>query len=150
MGSSGAFSTAYVYTAELFPTPIRGTAVGFSSMIGRIGSTAAPQLALFLPALTFKARTIKTAEKTHYDQLNLGVWFFLQELPLLIFGLAGLVGGMLSFFLPETLGHPLPDTLLEASQQGRKESRKGLFSWWSKAKLVEEVELQRIRNREMQ
>lgn len=126
MGSSGAFSTAYVYTAELFPTPIRGTAVGFSSMIGRIGSTAAPQLALFLPALTFK------------------------ELPLLIFGLAGLVGGMLSFFLPETLGHPLPDTLLEASQQGRKESRKGLFSWWSKAKLVEEVELQRIRNREMQ
>eukprot|EP00094_Tigriopus_californicus_P009269 TCALIF_08937-PA protein Name:"Similar to Orct Organic cation transporter protein (Drosophila melanogaster)" AED:0.07 eAED:0.07 QI:0/0.6/0.33/0.83/1/1/6/6/587 len=126
MGSSGAFSTAYVYTAELFPTPIRGTAVGFSSMIGRIGSTVAPQLALFLPSLTFK------------------------ELPLLIFGIAGLLGGALSFCLPETLGHPLPDTLLEASQQGRKGSSKTLFAWWSKAKLTEEVELQRSRNREMQ
>ena len=57
MGASGAFSTAFVYTAELFPTPIRGTAVGLSSTIGRIGSMAAPQLALFLPALTFKVRT---------------------------------------------------------------------------------------------
>eukprot|EP00095_Tigriopus_kingsejongensis_P008577 snap_masked-scaffold167_size293163-processed-gene-1.4 protein:Tk08577 transcript:snap_masked-scaffold167_size293163-processed-gene-1.4-mRNA-1 annotation:"hypothetical protein DAPPUDRAFT_64502" len=119
MGSSGAFSTAYVYTAELFPTPIRGTAVGFSSMVGRIGSFAAPQLALFLPTLTYK------------------------ELPLLIFGLAGLLGGGLSFFLPETLGHPLPDTLFEAAQQGKEGSTKKLWAWWNKSELEEAVEQQR-------
>lgn len=55
LGSSGAFSTAYVYTAELFPTTIRGTAVGACSTVGRIGSAAAPQLALYLPKVTFKA-----------------------------------------------------------------------------------------------
>lgn len=68
LGSSGAFSTAFVYTAELFPTEIRGSAVGGCSMVGRVGSMAAPQLALFLPGLTFK------------------------ELPLLVFGVAGILG----------------------------------------------------------
>ena len=55
LGSSGAFSTAYVFTAELFPTPVRGSAVGACSMVGRVGSMAAPQLAVYLPAVTFEA-----------------------------------------------------------------------------------------------
>ena len=59
VGASGAFSTSFVYTAELFPTPIRGTAVGICSTFGRVGSLAAPQLALFLPRVTFKVSTVE-------------------------------------------------------------------------------------------
>jgi len=55
MTASSAFATCFVYTAELFPTAIRGTALGVCSMLGRVGSMAAPQLALFLPRITFKA-----------------------------------------------------------------------------------------------
>ena len=36
------FSTVYVYTAELFPTPVRHLAVGSSSMMARISGLAAP------------------------------------------------------------------------------------------------------------
>ena len=57
VGVSGAFSMVTVYAAELFPTPIRGTAVGLCSTIGRIGSLAAPQLAIYLPAVTFEVCT---------------------------------------------------------------------------------------------
>lgn len=67
LGSSGAFSTAYVYTAELFPTPVRGTAVGACSTVGRVGSAAAPQLALFLPTVTFDALPlVKRNKKTNF------------------------------------------------------------------------------------
>ena len=42
MGSSGAFAIAYVYTAEMYPTVVRGTALGLSSLAGRIGGIIAP------------------------------------------------------------------------------------------------------------
>jgi hypothetical protein len=43
-GASGAFAIVYLYTAELFPTAIRGTATGLCSMMARIGGIAAPQV----------------------------------------------------------------------------------------------------------
>ena len=36
------FSVIYVYTAELFPTPVRHLAVGSSSMMSRFGGLLAP------------------------------------------------------------------------------------------------------------
>ena len=43
-GSSACFTVIYLYTAELNPTPIRNTAVGVASMMGRIGGIVSPLL----------------------------------------------------------------------------------------------------------
>lgn len=41
-GISGTFGLVYVYTGELYPTPIRGIAVGLCSAGGRIGGILSP------------------------------------------------------------------------------------------------------------
>ncbi len=84
-GASASFSIVYLYTAELYPTSIRNTAVGTASMVARIGGIAAPLLAgLKLPT------------------------------PLIIMGGSALLGGLLAILLPETLGAPLPENLAQA------------------------------------
>ena len=44
-GASGAFSLAYVYTAELYPDSLRALGVGVASATGRVGSILAPFIA---------------------------------------------------------------------------------------------------------
>lgn len=96
-GATMSFAVVFVYTAEMFPTEIRSTAVGTSSLCGRIGGLIAPQVA------------------------SLGsLWI---PLPLLIMGSGALVGGILVFLsLPETLGEKLPDTMEEALMMGKNKS----------------------------
>ena len=85
-GASASFAIIYLYTAELYPTVIRNSAVGTASMITRIGGIVAPLLA----GLSGKA-------------------------PLIIMGGSSLVGGLLAIFLPETLGAKLPETIAQVS-----------------------------------
>ena len=88
-GATASFAIVFVYTAEMFPTEIRSTAVGASSLCGRIGGILAPQIAML---------------DTIWDPL-----------PLLVMGTGSLIGGILVFvFLPETLGKKLPDSMQEA------------------------------------
>ena len=82
-GSAGSFAITYVYTAELYPTAIRNTAVGTAAAVGRLGGIAAPILANLSPI----------------------------SLPMTIMGSSSLIGGFLAIFLPETLGMPLPESL---------------------------------------
>ena len=89
-------------------------------MSSRLVSVAAPYLSLYLPAVTFK------------------------QLPFLVFGIGALLASVASIFVPESLGHPLPDTLEEAAQFGTKP----FWSCWSRKKLEDEIACQRLRNLE--
>ena len=81
-------------------------------MSSRLVSILAPYLTLYLPDVTFK------------------------QLPFIVFGLGTLLGAIVSVFLPESLGHPLPDTLEDAAKLG---TGKSMWSCWSRSKLAEEV-----------
>lgn len=85
------FLTIYVFTAELFPTVIRNTAVGVSSMMARIGAILAPYIVLLA------------------DLPNLN-----RTLPLVIFGVLGVTAGIVGLWLPETLFSPMPQTVEQA------------------------------------
>ncbi|KAK6055693.1 hypothetical protein COOONC_06803 [Cooperia oncophora] len=51
---------------------------------------------------------------------------YMKILPLLIMGLMALTAGTCTFFLPETLGAPLPMTIEDAENFGK---RRGLFTF---------------------
>ena len=68
-------------------------------MVARIGGIAAPYIALYLPDIQ-------------------------KQLPMLILGGSSVIGGLLSFALPETLGSNLPENIDDVKRL--KENRKPL------------------------
>ncbi|KAM4677024.1 solute carrier family 22 member 4-like [Discoglossus pictus] len=84
-GVTAAFSMAYVYTAEMYPTVIRNIGVGIGSMSSRVGSVISPYF-VYLGA---------------YNRL----------LPYILMGSLTLIMGILVLFFPETYGKPLPETV---------------------------------------
>jgi len=87
MGASAAFNVTFMYTAQLYPTSIRNSSVGMCSTVARFGAMMAPWVGKYLP-----------------DQ-GLADW-----VPMVLFGGFGVFGGLCALLLPETLGHPLPNT----------------------------------------
>ncbi|XP_070839232.1 organic cation/carnitine transporter 2-like [Chaetodon trifascialis] len=75
----------FPYTAELYPTVIRSTATGLCGTFSRIGSSVAPFL--------FHLRT------------------YSPYAPYIILGTLTLVAAFVTLFLPESFGHPLPETI---------------------------------------
>ena len=90
-GIAGAWAAAQVFSAELFPTVVRNIGVGASSMAARLGGIVAPVI-------------VDMASQPHRS-------VSLSPLPFAIFGCLAFACGVLSFFLPETLNRPLPDSL---------------------------------------
>ncbi|XP_068617412.1 organic cation transporter protein-like [Battus philenor] len=90
-------TSVYLFTSELYPTEYRHSLLAFSSMIGRIGSISAP----LTPAL-------------------MEYW---AGIPSVMFGVIGIIAGLLIFTQPETLGTKLPDTLAEAEALGKPQSK---------------------------
>lgn len=81
-GMAGNYNLLGLYVAELFPTVVRNVALGCASQATQMGAILAP----FVVVLG-------------------GRW------PFLVFGVCGIVGGLLMFLLPETLNRPFYDTL---------------------------------------
>ncbi|XP_069753866.1 organic cation/carnitine transporter 2-like [Narcine bancroftii] len=79
------YAMIYVYTAELYPTAVRNTGVGISSMAARIGSIISPYI------------------------FYLGAYH--EFLPYTLLGSFVALSGILMLLLPETFNHPLPDTI---------------------------------------
>lgn len=98
------FSVIFVYTAELFPTPVRHQAVGINYMFGNLLSLVAPFMGSGL----------------------MEIW---EPLPLVIFGTLGTISGLLIFLLPETLDRKLPDTVKEV--EDLKNAQKQVISVYS-------------------
>jgi len=53
-GISAAFAVIYVWSAELFPTPVRNSGMGSSSMMARVGSMICPYIADLVSASLYR------------------------------------------------------------------------------------------------
>uniref|UniRef100_A0A3B3TLF8 Solute carrier family 22 member 21 n=1 Tax=Poecilia latipinna TaxID=48699 RepID=A0A3B3TLF8_9TELE len=111
---STAFAVAYAYTAELYPTVLRNTAIGACSTASRIGSIIAPY---FIYLRTYSV-----------------------SLPYILMGSLTAVAGLLSLLLPESFGMPLPDTI---SHMQKKLGNKGLRSRGAALKSISSYEVQK-------
>ncbi|XP_072021064.1 organic cation transporter protein-like [Amphiura filiformis] len=92
---TASFSVVYIFSAEIYPTPVRSIGMGMSSMCARISGVIAPFI------------------------LILGNYW--EQLPFVIFGANSIIAGLLALFLPETHGTNLPETLVEGEEFGKSE-----------------------------
>lgn len=95
IGASTAFATIYLFSAELFPTVVRNSAMGVSSLCARIGGMISPYIAVINEVIGG----------------DLGV-----AMPLVVFGLFAFVSGLLALALPETKGRHLPESIKDSIQ----------------------------------
>ncbi|XP_068604106.1 solute carrier family 22 member 13-like [Brachionichthys hirsutus] len=82
-GATAAFSIAYVYSAELYPTVVRSNGVGLNSMCARVAGVLSP--------------LVRLLEVFH------------DTIPMLVYGIIPIVAGGLCLLLPETLNVELED-----------------------------------------
>ncbi|KAH9525161.1 hypothetical protein Btru_000513 [Bulinus truncatus] len=105
-GASAGFTVIYIYTAELFPTVMRNSGMGISSVMARIGSVLAPYI----------------SDIGNVIQGDIAV-----VLPLFIFGGTSIIAGLLALLLPETVNRMLPETVEDAKNFGRKSKARNQF-----------------------
>lgn len=89
---AGSFAVIYNYTAELFPTVVRNTALGIGSMCARLSGALTPMIMLL-------------------DSFN-------PKVPAVLFGFVALVSGFLALYLPETVNQPMPETIEDGENFG--------------------------------
>ncbi|XP_044530608.1 solute carrier family 22 member 7 isoform X1 [Gracilinanus agilis] len=89
--SEAAFTTAYLFTSELYPTVLRQTGLGLTALVGRLGGSLAP-LATLLE----------------------GTW---SPLPKVTYGGIALVASATALLLPETRHAELPETIQDVEKK---------------------------------
>ncbi|XP_051008841.1 LOW QUALITY PROTEIN: solute carrier family 22 member 7 [Acomys russatus] len=93
--SEAAFTTAYLFTSELYPTVLRQTGLGLTALMGRLGASLAPVAALL-------------------D----GVWLLLLKLA---YGGIALLAACTALLLPETKKAQLPETIQDVERKSSQE-----------------------------
>ncbi|XP_077554863.1 solute carrier family 22 member 7-like [Haemaphysalis longicornis] len=93
MTFAGGFNVTYQVASEVFPTVIRGRAVLLQRLLGDVGGLLGAQVE-------------SLAELDAY-------------LPMLVMGCTALVAGVLIFFLPETMGVAMPQTIEDGESLGQ-------------------------------
>ncbi|XP_059845878.1 organic cation/carnitine transporter 2-like [Hypanus sabinus] len=111
LGSTCAFSMVYIYTAELYPTPVRNTGVGVSSMASRLGSVISPYILLL-------------------DDYQ-------ENLSLIVIGMLTMFAAIAVLFLPETFNVPLPNTMEQMQKLFWFKDRRRVHSNLSKNETTE-------------
>ncbi|XP_050840380.1 solute carrier family 22 member 6-A-like [Serinus canaria] len=91
---SASFNCVFLYTTELYPTPIRQTGLGFGSTMARVGGIVAPLVKMMDEYYPF--------------------------LPPAVYGVFPVVAAVAAAFLPETLNTPLPDTIEEVENRTKQ------------------------------
>ncbi|XP_068617279.1 organic cation transporter protein isoform X1 [Battus philenor] len=89
---AGSFAIVYNYSAELFPTVVRNSALGLGSMCARFSGALTPLISLL-------------------DSFD-------PKIPAVIFGAIALLSGFLTLFLPETTDQPMPQSLADGEMFG--------------------------------
>jgi len=109
MTANGAFNVCLQYSSEIFPTVIRGKGVALCEIVGG--------------AAIFLSPTIVYLSKVS------------SVLPTVIFGVCSLIGAIATFFLPETAGKALPQTLKDGQEFGTDQT------WWDAICIRKRVDL---------
>ncbi len=96
------YTVLHLFSAELFPTVVRGAGLGYCYVVSRLGSAAAP-----------------------YALLTLGA----RRGAPVAFGVGALAAATAALLLPETLGSPLPESMADGEKISlllcRRQGRKG-------------------------
>lgn len=97
--SSALFTIIYTYSAELYPTCVRGSALGLCSAGGRIGGAISPLIFGLDDSMPWFSNTF--------------------------FGISSIIAAGLALLLPETMGKPMTQTIEEAESSYYKKDHKG-------------------------
>lgn len=89
---ASSFAIIYNYSAELFPTVIRNSAMGLGSMCARTSGALTPLITLL-------------------DSFD-------PKMPSIIFAIISVISGFCVMFLPETLNKPMPQTIEDGEKFG--------------------------------
>ena len=95
------YGTVYPLAMKMYPTKIRGSALGTFSTIGRVGGC----FGLAIDGL-------------------MKIWY---PLPIVIIGSIAIIAGILAFFLPETTGEKFPETTKEVLKIGKNYKKVPLY-----------------------
>lgn len=90
---AGSFAVIYNYSAELFPTVVRNSAMGLGSMCARLSGALTPLISLL-------------------DSFD-------PRVPAIIFGVVSIVSGVWTLYLPETMQQPMPESLKDGEDFGK-------------------------------